>query len=375
MSHDVQAPASDAAPSTDDAEPLKLTEAALSLLSLAPTMKRESYAFSIDEYRNKYHSTDGPLPCFPPPPASLPKYKGSQTMPSSHSTPFVSALAGDLPRGCPSCAEEAIATYLVGGASSSPPNVDVDFQSVECSSNGEARRVLASADRDGKRFWAAIHVPGIEHPPWWPRNATPVPGFEHLIVGAHDAGIGMHRDRYCGDDTERLVSTYLALGRGRKHVILLPPGDASAQLAERLGGEGCDGAYGRQESQRAKLPARPSPDLLEAVIAAGGYWFDLEAAHEEEEEANDASEAAAPAVAEEAVDVGDEDEDDEEEEPTPMALFIPSGWWHWLVGDSPWHVAWSGSIFPGSGSGAGKGERRTENGGGRGGGRPKGRRK
>ena len=80
-------------------------------------------------------------------------------------------------------------------------------------------------------------------------------------------------------------------------------------------------------------------------------------------------------MAEEAVDVGDEDEDEEEEEPTPMALFIPSGWWHWLVGDSPWHVAWSGSIFPGSGSGAGKGERRTENGGGRGGGRPKGRRK
>ena len=31
-----------------------------------------------------------------------------------------------------------------------------------------------------------------------------------------------------------------------------------------------------------------------------------------------------------------------------MALFIPAGWYHWLVGDSQWHVAWSGSIFPGS---------------------------
>ena len=238
-----------------------------------------------------------------------------------------------------------------------------------------SRGKLASADRDGKRFWAAIHVPGIEHPPWWPRNATPVPGFEHLIVGAHDAGIGMHRDRYCGDDTERLVSTYLALGRGRKHVILLPPGDASAQLAERLGGEGCDGAYGRQESQRAKLPARPPPDLLEAVIAAGGYWFDLEACPRGGGGGERCERGAAPAVAEEAVDVGDEDEDEEEEELTPMALFIPSGWWHWLVGDSAARVAWSGSIFPGSGSGAGKGERRTENGGGRGWSRPKGRRK
>ena len=74
------------------------------------------------------------------------------------------------------------------------------------------------------------------------------------------------------------MSTYLALGHGRKHVILVPPGEAGAKVAEELGGDGCDDAYGRTQSQRAKFPVRPSPELLSAVIDAGGFWFDLEAA-------------------------------------------------------------------------------------------------
>eukprot|EP00966_Prymnesium_polylepis_P279499 6457063-Prymnesium_polylepis.2 len=43
----------------------------------------------------------------------------------------------------------------------------------------------------------------------------------------------MHRDRFRGEGRpDRLVSTYLALGRGRKHVILLPPTDEGARVAE-----------------------------------------------------------------------------------------------------------------------------------------------
>ena len=118
---------------------------------------------------------------------------------------------------------------------------------------------------------------------------------------------------------ERLVSTYLSLGRGRKHVILLPPtvevratppiahptphtspppphthtsrrasdprtwprtphvhsshalltctppvhSSQGAEIAERLGGDGCDSAYGRPSSQRAPMPVRPRPEVCQ----------------------------------------------------------------------------------------------------------------
>ena len=43
-----------------------------------------------------------------------------------------------------------------------------------------------------------------------------------------------------------LVSTYLSLSRGRKHVLLLPPTDEGAAVAQQLGGEGCDDASGER---------------------------------------------------------------------------------------------------------------------------------
>ena len=85
---------------------------------------------------------------------------------------------------------------------------------------------------------------------------APAPLISHTPLHGLLPGIGMHRDRYTGDGQpvrpagldpptssrpqagvhacysrvralwrgqERLVSTYLSLGRGRKHVILLPP--------------------------------------------------------------------------------------------------------------------------------------------------------
>ena len=52
-------------------------------------------------------------------------------------------------------------------------------QSVECSSNGQARRELAKASEQGKPYWVACHVP-IDHPPWWPAggaNPNPSPNL------------------------------------------------------------------------------------------------------------------------------------------------------------------------------------------------------
>ena len=344
-----------------------------------------------------------------------------------------------MPHGTPSCVNEMIAHYLVSGASRSPPNVDVDMETIEIGSNGEARRVIAQAAAEGRTFWAAVHVPRIEHPSWWPARAVKVPGFEHMIVGCGHAGIGMHRDRYTGDDTERLVSTYLALGAGRKHVVLLPPTEEGSRVAEELGGAGCDETYGRKESQRVQLPASPHPDMLRRVLEAGGFWFDMEAsssvaaipmdgtegsvrrwadgrAHGEPDESDTTDADAAcigtkPAPArpplqgltcrapvdsenterhageEVDVDGDDDDDDDEEEEVKPICLFLPHGWYHWLAGDAPWHVAWSGSFFPGApasdksrrvGHGGQRKEQRARDGSGRGekherGGRRKGR--
>jgi len=374
-------------------------------VSPALSRRRHCYASTLEAYRAAFDTVAPLLPLFPPTVQDVDPRRG---LACAHATPFLSKEAGALPHGPPDCVAELIAHYLVSGASRAPPNVDVDFETVQLASNGEARRVLAQAAADGRTFWAAVHVPAVEHPLWWPAGrgavgggrvgsqegagrsgrATAVPGFEHMIVGSGAAGIGMHRDRYVGDlagarpaaegakaNNERLVSTYLALGRGRKHVVLLPPTAEGARLAQSLGGDGCDEAYGRRESQRAKLPARPSPEVLEAVLAAGGYWFDLEAsadatkaddadADASNADAEDKSDGAdtktavdgiAPAIT--AVGVNDEsrsssssaeeeEEEDEFEEVEPLCLFIPAGWWHWLAGDSAWHVAWSGSFFP-----------------------------
>ena len=364
--------------------------------SPALRQRRAHYATTQDEYRNAWEAgTSALVPLFPPAIVDVDMRRG---IPSNSAVPFLSTAAGALPHGPPRSIEDLCSQYLVNGASKAPPNLDIEFDTVEVGSNGEARRLLAQAARDGRTFWTAIHVPMMKHPPWWPARAKTVPGFEHMIVGCGDAGIGMHRDRYTGGEVtrpstgERFVSTYLALGHGRKHVVLLPPTAEGARVAELLGGCGCDDAYGRRESQRAKLPARPHPEVLDAVIGAGGYWFDLEASRNETISGNgsgsddDSSsggdnssddgerrnhdggqadsarqswrldEASAGGAGSEKDDVNgssdedddDDDDDDGESSHLPLCLFIPAGWWHWLAGDSPWHVAWSGSFFPGT---------------------------
>ena len=138
----------------------------------------------------------------------------------------------------------------------------------------------------------------------------------------------MHRDRYITDATETLVGTYIALARGRKHVVVLPP--SASRLADDLGGADCDEIGGRSTSQRRAFPMRPSKTALESVVDAGGYWFDL---------------AALPS-ADDDDGVGDGVAEGEGDDDEHVYLFIPPGWFHWLLADSAWHVAWSGSYFP-----------------------------
>ena len=44
--------------------------------------------------------------------------------------------------------------------------------------------------------------------------------------------------------------------------------------------------------------------------------------------------------------VGDGVAEGEGDDDEHVYLFIPPGWFHWLLADSAWHVAWSGSYFP-----------------------------
>ena len=256
---------------------------ATALLEACPALSQRAYATTRRDYRDRFDVGGGPLPLFPPTvvdmdlqtrkrpalPLLLPLILAdTHTLPPSCNTPFLCTSAGCLPRGVPDDVDDLVSGYLVSGVSRASPNLDVDGQSVECTSNGQARRALAKASEQKKPYWVACHVP-IEHPPWWPAGGTAeaVPGFEHLIAGEGTSGIGMHRDRYrLAGQPDRLVSTYLALGRGRKHVILLPPTAEGARLAEKLGGEGCDSADGRPSSQRTPMPVRPQPEVCDPAI-------------------------------------------------------------------------------------------------------------
>ncbi|KAL1523709.1 hypothetical protein AB1Y20_018639 [Prymnesium parvum] len=381
--------------------------AAEALLDLCPALRRRRYATSVAAYRAAFDPSHGPLPLFPPPSRALPP--SARPLPAESAQPFLCLLRGGPARGVPNDVHELIEAYLRGGVTRAVPNIDVEGQTLGCASVGEARRRLAAAAAARERYWAAVRAP-IEHPDWWPggNGAEPVPGFEHLIVGEGASGIGMHRDRYVEEGRpDRLVSTYLALGRGRKHVVLLPPSEEGQAVAEALGGIGCDSAYGRTKSQQAQLPTRPHPDLLERVVAAGGFWFDLDVSTPSEADLVDESGClggphapggeghgvAVPSFIESdfrtkveyeawranlgkcvgacahietsqsaAEGNGVEDADTEahdtsnsesesaslkdDEEEVAVCLFMPAGWWHWLLAESTWHVAWSGSFFP-----------------------------
>jgi hypothetical protein len=123
--------------------------------------------------------------------------------------------------------------YLYGEHSSGLlPEYYVDGQLCEANSDDEVRRALSDAEV-GAHWWLTCQLPSIRHPRWWPRD-NPVPLYDMLIVGAGASGIGMHRDVITDEPVHgsRFVSTYLMIGAGRKHVVLLPPTGEGARLAK-----------------------------------------------------------------------------------------------------------------------------------------------
>ena len=150
---------------------------ATALLEACPALYQRAYATTRRDYRERFDSGGGgPLPLFPPMMVEMEQQPSrKRALPPSCKTPFLCTAAGCLPRGVPDDVDDLLSAYLVSGVSRASPNLDVAGQSVECSSNGQARRELAKASEQGKPYWVACHVP-IDHPPWWPAGgANPNP--------------------------------------------------------------------------------------------------------------------------------------------------------------------------------------------------------
>ena len=62
---------------------------------------------------------------------------------------------------------------------------------------------------------------------------------------------------------------------------------------------------------RIPFPVDPQPELVQAIKAAGGAYFDLQPTPDG----------------------------------APVTLYMPVGWLHWLIGASDWHVVFGGSLF------------------------------
>ncbi len=107
------------------------------------------------------------------------------------------------------------------------------------------------------------------------------------------------------------MSTYLAIREGAKLVLLLPP-------HQTLLPDGGD----------PDLLLHPTPHFLSDVKAAGGHYFLLEDVK---------TVPGAPRGISQSGSDGDW---------SATALYLPAGWYHWLVGLTDWHVVYGGSFYP-----------------------------
>jgi hypothetical protein len=138
--------------------------------------------------------------------------------------------------------------------------------------------------------------------------------IRQVIFGRGNASIGLHfdKDNACAGGSRTPVSTYLAICEGSKLVLLLPPD----QTLLPAGGD-------------PDLLLKPTPQLLADVKAAGGYFFlleDLTLQQQQQQQGHSSNGSGGDFSA--------------------TALFMPSGWYHWLVGLTDWHVVFGGSFYP-----------------------------
>lgn len=203
---------------------------------------------------------------------------------------------------------------MYGSYTSKYVSVRVENVHVRLSSWDHAVAALADAEEARKPYWCSL-IEQVQHPDWWPSTGH-VPTYDQVIFGRGNASIGLHfdKDNACAGGSRTPVSTYLAICEASKLVLLLPPG----QTLLPAGGD-------------PDLLLKPTPQLLADVKAAGGYYFLLEDLTQQQQQqqgqgeyGNSSSTAGFSAT----------------------ALYMPSGWYHWLVGLTDWHVVYGGSFYP-----------------------------
>eukprot|EP01103_Thecamoeba_quadrilineata_P011416 TRINITY_DN271_c0_g1_i1.p1 TRINITY_DN271_c0_g1~~TRINITY_DN271_c0_g1_i1.p1 ORF type:complete len:204 (+),score=32.93 TRINITY_DN271_c0_g1_i1:428-1039(+) len=194
--------------------------------------------------------------------------------------------------------QQTLEQYCVGGEERLP-NVDINLRTVEIRSWAHARRELQEANLKKCAFWAAFSASDMEHPRWWTtKDLNPVPGYTQIIVGSGPTDIGLHVDQY--GEKKIPVDSYLTLQSGAKKVLMLPPTRTFEEWRERFGWNRVD-----------KCPF-PEGDieLIKRVKDDGGFYFTIEPS-------KDGS----------------------------VTLFVPRGWFHWLLGLTDWTLVLGGSRF------------------------------
>ena len=171
------------------------------------------------------------------------------------------------------------------------PNIDIEGKKVEVKSWSKAKAILSEAEEENKSFWCTFVDNSFKHPSWWPLDKA-VPTYNQVIVSSKATDIGIHTDVYKPKKAE--VHTYLSCHHGLKHVILLPPKETELF----------------PEGGKTPFPLRPSKDLVQQIITAGGYYFDLGPSHD-----------------------------------GPLTLYVPKSWRHWLLNDAEWSVMIGASRF------------------------------
>ena len=249
--------------------------------------------------------------------------------------PFVTAQCGSVPV-VPDRLEQTIEAYLPAR-----PREEHDDEAPDFGYDGSGklaaswlnqegvRMTLRAADAEGRRYWAAFACDQLRQPPWWPPAAAgaggvgsgpgSVPLYDQVIVGRGATGIGLHADAYGHGPERKLVATCLTIARGSKHVLLLPPACARPGEPTKPDDAWADVA--------ASFPFAPPPATLRRLVEAGGFLFRMRAVSEADGRS--------------------------------LALFLPAGWLHWLVGDGRgddgddggggahgWHALYGGSFFP-----------------------------
>ena len=179
------------------------------------------------------------------------------------------------------------------------PNIDITGDNICIKSWSQAKKSILMADSDPtKVFWVSFQADGlVSDPNWWPKDQA-VPTYTNVIVASKKAGIGIHLDVDNVGPRKVNIHSYLTLSHGSKNVIALPP-NHTLDLS----------VFNDQ------FPDISDSNAVSLIREAGGVFFPWQPV---------------------STGMGN----------IPCTLYIPKGWYHWLVSTSDgYSVAFGSSAY------------------------------